>query len=317
LDTDPSPTCSCGFFDEARGDKVIRRLQSKTAQDRVPTDDTRLGLVVDVETTGLTASAVDGSPPDEIIEFAAVPFTYRPVEGTIVAVHEPFSALNRASHPVPAHITALTGIDDAMIDDAVSRGEALSRGSVEDLVEPASLIVCHNSGFDRRFLEAYSPIFAQKPFACTIEDAGWREEGVESPKLVFIAAMAYGFSYEAHRGVDDCLAVIEILRRRMPVSGVGVLAKVLASARSGRIRVRAHDTPFTEAARAALKRRGYRWDPGRVDGIAGASGKCWFLDVLDEVAAEEEQSFLGSLGGRTACVVSRLDAFHRFSDRAA
>jgi DNA polymerase-3 subunit epsilon len=69
---------------------------------------TRLGLFVDVETTGLDWRR------DEIIELAMIPFRYG-LDGRIYEIGEAFQGLRQPAQPISAEITALTGIDDAMV----------------------------------------------------------------------------------------------------------------------------------------------------------------------------------------------------------
>lgn len=66
------------------------------------------GLFVDVETTGLDPTS------DEIIELAMTPFAYGS-DGRITEIGESFEGLREPAIPIPAHITAITGIDDAMV----------------------------------------------------------------------------------------------------------------------------------------------------------------------------------------------------------
>jgi DNA polymerase-3 subunit epsilon len=276
---------------------LLRRLRPVSPTPRRDMPGVRLGVVVDVETTGLGAS--------EIIEVAAIPFSYDPLEGTVLAVHEPFDRLREPSAPIPAEITELTGITNAMV-----AGKRIDLDELRDFLAPASMFVAHNARFDRPQLETLCPeAFVTKPWACSIEDAAWAAEGIESPKLAFIA-MNFGFFYERHRATSDCLAVIEILGRKAPKSEKTVLAKVLESARRGRVRVRAFGTRYDE--KDALRARGYRWDPG-----SGAAGKNWFVDLPDMAAAERERAYLneGVFALATRVTITRLTALDRFSRR--
>jgi DNA polymerase-3 subunit epsilon len=283
---------------------VLHRLRPRPVSPRCDQPGTRLGICVDVETTGIRSA-------DEVIELAALPFTYRPSDGAILAVHEPFVRLRQPSIPIPPEITALTGIDDAMVAAAVAAGRTLDIDELDAVFAPAALILAHNASFDRRHLERLHPkLFENKPFACTIEDAGWDEEGVESPKLAYVAALHYDFFYEKHRATADCHAVVEILGRKPPISEGTVLAKVLESARRGRHRVRAFGTPFAE--KDALRARRYKWDPG-----GDGRPKNWYRDVRDAAAAEEERALLseGLFAPATDVSISWLSAFDRFSSR--
>ena len=265
---------------EAAGEiRVLRRLQPPTYLPRSERPGVRLGLCVDVEATGLDTGA------DEPIEIAMLPFSYD-CEGRIVAIHEPFCGLREPSRPIPPAVTALTGIDAATV-----RGHAIDVAAVEAFAAPASVVLAHNSAYDRRMLERFAPVFREKPWACSVEDADWVEEGVESAKLASVA-VAFGlFNDVRHRAVEDCRLLLEILGRPAPASAGTMLGKVLRSARRGRHRVSAFG-PYE--AKAALKGAGYRWDPGSPE-----RPKCWYRDVVDDFAVATEREFLARL--RPSC----------------
>jgi DNA polymerase III subunit epsilon len=63
---------------------------------------------------------------------------------------------------MPAEITNVTGITGEMV-----AGKLIVMAALRTLVEPADLIIAHNAGFDRPFCEAFSPIFADKAWACS------------------------------------------------------------------------------------------------------------------------------------------------------
>lgn len=137
---------------EASGDyRVLRRLAPRRQIEPQDGSPTRLGIFLDVETTGLDPLH------DEIIELAMAPFTYG-LDGKIFDVGEPFSRLREPSKPIPPQITKLTGIDDAMV-----AGHAIDPAEVSRFVAPAALVVAHNANFDRRFLERFCETFSTKP----------------------------------------------------------------------------------------------------------------------------------------------------------
>jgi DNA polymerase III subunit epsilon len=282
---------------EETGDyRVLRRLappRSSPPPDGVPT---RLGLFVDVETTGLDPAR------DEIIELAMAPFTYG-LDGKIFGIGQPFNRLRQPSKPIPPEITALTGIDNEMV-----AGQTIDSAEISAFAAPAALVIAHNASFDRRFLERVCDTFTTKPWACSMTQIDWAREGHEGIKLSYLANAA-GFFYDRHRAIHDCFAAIELLARPLPRSGTLAMARLLDEARKPTWRIWAENSPFD--LKDALKARGYRWNAE-----GSASPRAWYIDVVD-AAREPELAFLkAEIYQREIDLrVRRIDAHDRFSDR--
>lgn len=282
---------------EASGSyRVLRRLVPRPVLEPANGAETRSALFVDVETTGLDPAQ------DEIIELAMVPFTYGS-DGRIFEVSEPFSGLREPRRPIPAEITALTGITDAMV-----AGKSIDPEEVAKFVQGASLIVAHNAVFDRRFLERLSPVFAGKPWACSMTQVDWASEGYEGVKLAYLA-MGAGFFYERHRATQDCLAAIEVLAARLPKAGVPAMARLLETARRSTWRIWAENSPFDSKDR--LKARGYRWN-----GDNPAHPRAWYIDVAESERDAELEFLRTEIFRREVELPTRkISALERFSDR--
>jgi DNA polymerase-3 subunit epsilon len=186
--------------------RVLRKLSPTQAVEAPDEGLIRRGLYVDVETTGLDPAR------DEIIELAMTPFAYGS-DGRITEVGTSFEGLRQPADPIPAHITAITGIDDAMV-----AGQSIDPDEVARFAGEADLIIAHNAAFDRRFLERFCPVFVTKPWACSMTQIDWGDEGHEGVKLAYLA-MGAGFFYEGHRAVHDCAAGIALLASKLPRSG--------------------------------------------------------------------------------------------------
>ena len=142
---------------EATGEyRVIRRLKPRPRAIPPPGTPVRLGMLVDVETTGLDPQR------DEIIELAMTPFTYG-LDGVVFSVEEGFQRLRQPSEPITPEITAITGITNEMV-----AGQIIDPAEVTRFAAPASLIIAHNAAFDRRFLERLSEVFSTKPWALSL-----------------------------------------------------------------------------------------------------------------------------------------------------
>jgi DNA polymerase-3 subunit epsilon len=284
------------MLEASGGYRVLRRLAPAPAREPPADMRTRLGLFVDTETTGLDPVR------DEIIELAMAPFTYG-LDGEIYAAGEAFQGLREPSKPIPAEVTAITGITDEMV-----KGHAIDPAEVAAFAAPAALVIAHNAAFDRKFLERYCETFNTKPWACSMSEVDWAAEGYEGTKLAYLAAGA-GFFYDRHRAIHDCLAAVELLARRGPVSGRTGLAQLLERARTPTWRIWAENSPFE--LKDVLKARGYRWN-----GEGGGAPRAWYIDVAEGARAAEEEFLRAEIyRGEIDLLTRRVDAYDRFSDR--
>jgi DNA polymerase-3 subunit epsilon len=277
--------------------RVLRRLEPRPPV--APPDglETRRGLFLDVETTGLDPSR------DEIIELAMVPFTYS-LDGRIFTIHEAFQKFREPAKPIPDEIIALTGITDEMV-----AGHIIDPAEVAAFASGAALVVAHNAAFDRRFVERLSEVFITKPWACSMTQIDWAAEGYEGTKLVYLA-MGAGFFYDRHRAVHDCLAAIELLAAPLPKTGVAAMARLLECARRPSWRIWAENSPFD--LKNVLKARGYRWN-----GDANSNPRAWYIDVDDDVRERELAYLRTEIYQRPVeLLVRKVTARERFSDRA-
>lgn len=282
--------------------RVIRRYQRVARYNEpdpvlIGRGDMKLGVFLDVETTGLDAAT------DQVIELALVPFEFAS-DGRIFEVSKEYDGLRDPGIPIPAEITKLTGITDKQV-----AGQKLNEQRIAELVEPAQLIVAHNAGFDRPFAEQIHPLFAARAWGCSMSEVPWREEGLEGAKLDYLA-YRYGFFYTAHRATADCLAGIHLLAQKLPQSNATVLGTLLESARRKTLRIWATGSPFE--SKDLLKSRAYRWNSGD-DGRP----KSWYKDVA-ETDVSDELDFLKSdvYGGRLPELpMDKINAFSRFSSR--
>lgn len=231
-----------------------------------------------------------------------VKFDYTPA-GRIVGVRDTFTAFNEPSAPIPPDVTAIAGITDQMVT-----GHKIDEAAVNAFVDDAVIVIAHNSGFDRKFAERYWPMFEHKAWGCSATEIDWRSHGFAGAQLGYLLN-GEGLFHQAHRAVDECHALLEVLASELPTTCAPALALLLENARKPTTRVWAEQTAFQ--LKDSLKRRGYRWN----DGIDGRP-KSWFIDV-DKAALDDEIAFL-----RTSIYmrdvepgVQRLTALTRFSSR--
>jgi DNA polymerase III subunit epsilon len=292
---DPDLESMARLLEQSGDYKVVRRLPKTDRYHADDGGDKKIGIFLDVETTGL----YHGS--DKIIELAMVPFEFT-ADGRIYRILDAFNGLEDPGMPIPPDVVALTGITDGDV-----AGKRIDDEAVERLLGQASLVIAHNAGFDRRFCERRFPCFVPKAWACSVTQIPWKQEGVANSKLEFLAYQ-FGFFYEKHRAVSDCLAAIHILSGTLPGSGQPVLKALLDKARKKAIRIWAMNSPFD--AKDLLKSRGYTWpgDSGRV--------RAWYIDVDEEMSqGEMDYLFAEVFKRKVSLPTETIDCFKRFSDR--
>ena len=208
--------------------RVLRRLVPRTEFASSEGQTTRTGIMLDVETTGLDTVR------DEVIELAMVKFTYLP-DGRIARVTEVFSSFNEPRNPIPAEITELTGITDEMV-----LGHRIDPDVVATFASDAVITIAHNANFDRRFAERYWPLFEEKSWACSATEVEWRKHGFDGSRLGYLLA-GVGLFHQAHRAIDDCRALVEILASDLPKTNRSALAALLERARRKTMRIWAEE----------------------------------------------------------------------------
>jgi DNA polymerase III subunit epsilon len=280
---------------EATGNyKILRRLVPRTLEPRSATD--RIGLIIDLETTGLDTSR------NEILEIAAVKFSY--ADDRITSVIDTFQGFQQPSAPIEPAITALTGITDAMVD-----GHRIDSAALEKFVADAHIVIAHNAAFDRKVAERHWPLFANCHWACSATGIDWKAHGLSGARLAYLLSEC-GLFHDAHRALDDCHAVLEILALDLPGTDQSALAALLDRARRPQHRIWADGAPF--ALKDALKQRGYRWNDG-TDGHP----KSWYVDA-DVDATDAELDYLRKeifQRDDATIVVRTITSLDRFSSR--
>lgn len=276
--------------------RVLRRLQPQLQWP--PGDDQTAPLqvlVLDTETTGLDAAK------DRIIELALLRFAWNPATGLPQGSVQVFDELEDPGFPIPEVAQKITGITDAQV-----AGKRLDEARIAELVQGVDLVIAHNAGFDRPFMERRLPTFAALPWACSWAEMDWEAQGRGSAKLENLA-LALGLFYDAHRAETDCHALLRVLSEPCTDRRTG-LAHLVERARQPSYRLQATQAPFE--AKDLLKARGYRWN---------ADARVWVTTLASESALQQEALWLRNEVYQRRGVqlrVERLDAQVRFSQRA-
>ena len=312
-----TPTAMAQALERHPDYRVLRRLVPTLNFHNEPVGPVCTLLVLDTETTGLEAAK------EKVIELALLRVAVDTSMGLPVGPVQVYDGLEDPGRPIPPAITDITGINNDMV-----RGQRLDEARIAELMQGVDLVVAHNAGFDRPFVEARLPEFARLPWACSFADLDWKKLGQSSAKLENLA-LACGWFYDAHRAETDCHALLAVLAQPLqrfgkhgdiaaiasaesielnapaaPVTGMSTLWQAAAQTHH---RLQATGAPFE--AKDALKARGYRWD---------SQQRVWGTNLRSESALAEELVWLADevYGGRATRVrVEALDARQRFSTR--
>ena len=273
---------------------VLRRLVPCTDYGGLHGQATQRVIVLDTETTGLDSKS------EKIIELAMLSVQMDVATGRPVGPVMVYESFEDPGKPIPSAIQEITGIDDNMV-----QGQRIDDAAVTAMVEQADLIVAHNAGFDRPFVEARFPVFARKAWACSFLGIDWKKEGSGSAKLEFLASER-GWFYDAHRAQVDCHALLQVLASPLG-DGLSGLSRLLAGAGQTRYKLQATGAPFE--AKDKLKARGYRWD---------GEGRVWWCSLGSDELLDAECAWLRDevYGRRSARVMLEvLDSLVQFSSR--
>lgn len=250
--------------------------------------------IVDVETTGISHTN------DKIIELGIVIVECCPETGQAYRVLETYNELEDPGMPIPEDSTKVHGITDDMV-----KGKRIFDGVVAKILEEVDLVVAHNAGFDRMFIETRLPFFKEKAWACSYAQIPWRNAGFGAFNLEFLA-YKFGFHFNGHRAAMDCHALLEILQSEWPTSEGRVFKALLERAHMQDLKISALNTPFE--SKDKLKGRGYRWDAER---------KTWYTTVMEADLTKETNWLRQEVyeGCFFRLEQEVIDAYNRFSNR--
>ncbi len=169
----------------------------------------KIGLVLDVETTGL------GPKTDEVIELALKLFTYRSDTGEVIDVLEEDSFLRE-----PLSNTARRNYERAFKVHGIPyesvRGKSFYDVKIKTYFHRADAVFAHNASFDRSFLYQMYPEVNELQWFCTMRNIPWKQYGFPNGKLITLLEAHNITNYQTHRAMDDITYLMELLKRTSP-----------------------------------------------------------------------------------------------------
>ncbi|KTC83715.1 3'-5' exonuclease [Legionella brunensis] len=280
--------------------KILRRLSNEF--ESILNQDPKIfvATIVDLETMGMDAQT------NEIIEIGLLSFAFTNGDG-VINILDSYNELQDPGKLIPPEITKITGITNGDV-----QGKAIDWNTVHNILNQSHLIICHNSRFDRNFLELQTPAIVKKtierkPFGCTLSDIDWKERGYESSKLEYLN-FKLGYFYEGHRAIIDCWATLNLL-----LNEDGAFDELKANVRKKEVLLCAENAAFEK--KDLLQSRKYRWSDGK-----SRLPKCWYI-VLKSEHFEEEKEWLDTHiyerpGASETLTAIEITAHKRYSFRA-
>ena len=248
--------------------KILLKKYGPPSPELLITDQESISIAfVDTETTGIDRAN------DHIIEIAIKLVKFEAISGKILNIKGSYESFNDPKEDISKDITLLTGINNNMVD-----GEYIDWVQVNNLLEDADLIVAHNAGFDRAFLDRFSNISQKKIWVCSIFDIDWLNRGFSSSKQELLCYW-HGFYFDAHRAMNDVDALIHLLTYDYKNFDRALLELIENSKKSEYV-IFADNFKFDPVKKDIVKGNKYRWD---------SNSKVWYKKVkVDELANEKD-----------------------------
>lgn len=219
-------------------------------------------VVLDTETTGVDNAA-------ELIELAFCVCTYDVRTRTVLSIDCCFDAFSKPEKELSQEVSELTHITNDMLPE-----QKLSYDDFKEYLPEKCLVVAHNASFDRRILErTYPYVLADLHWSDSMTEIDWRKHGFSGKGLEMLLTQA-GYWYEAHRAINDVLALLWL------IISTGTLAELCNNASKVSLEVR---LSVSYAEKDQVKELGFRWH---------GEDKTWSRNFESMAAWQETQKSL-------------------------
>ena len=248
-------------------DITLKEYGSPSPELLITDQDTVSVAFLDTETTGIDRAN------DKIIEIALKLVKFEAPTGKILAIDQTYESFNDPEEDISSEIAQLTGITNDMVE-----GHSIDWNSVDAIFHDSDFIVAHNAGFDRAFVDRYSPVSSDKIWACSVHDIDWLGRGFTSPKQELLCYW-HGFYFEAHRAMNDVDALIHLLTHNSYDEDRPLL-ELIKNSKSPEYVIFAENFNYDPVKKDIVKAHKYKWAP---------KDKIWYKKVsLDELDREKD-----------------------------
>jgi len=245
--------------------------------------------ILDLETTGLDKEN------DKIIELAVKLMSVDNKTGDLNAILNQYESFQDPEEHIDEKVSMVNGITNDMVD-----GHAINWDSVEEIMESADLIIAHNAGFDRAFMDRYLPISKEKIWICSVNDVDWLSRGFTSSKQELLCIW-HGFYYDSHRAMSDVDALINLLAHPSNETKNPVL-DLIENASIPTYKVSAINSPYE--TKDILKSNSYFWNGDQ---------KYWWKNLLiGEIESEKRWLADNVYGGHFMGIVEEISLTDKY-----
>ena len=275
---------------EQDGIVTIQKLINLDTPDRDPIKGDVPAIVLDVETTGLNHTT------NEVIQIAMRPFFVNPSTGEVSGIKKSVAYLQEPSEPLDQIIKDITGFDDNDLT-----GQSIPWDKVAKILSKCQFVVCHNAGFDRKWVEAAlrkngQVVPTDVIWSCSMIQVDWTEVCRCSKALEVLCAW-HGFFYDSHNAIADVDATLHLLRKE------SYMKEMLQNAIESDYHVFAAGSLREE--NHLLKQRRFRWNPDL---------GCWWKSVNNLSEAELESKWLSDNLSKCEPQYFEVEASNRFTE---
>jgi len=246
---------------------VLKELDTPAPELLITDQDCMNIAFLDTETTGIDRAN------DKIIEIAVKLVKFEAPTGKILSIDQTYESFNDPEEDISIEITQLTGITNEMVE-----GHSIDWDRVDNIFQDSDLIVAHNAGFDRAFVDRRSSVSQSKIWACSISDIDWLGRGFTSPKQELLCYW-HGFYFDAHRAMNDVDALIHLLTHGSYEDDRPLL-ELIDNAKKPVYVIFADNFKYDPVKKDIVKANKYRWNP---------DDKIWYKKVnFDELDSEKD-----------------------------